>query len=54
MMYKSEPTNITGDTIIGIDTIPAVKSFKPIVRQKAVLKKRDLSTNHSNGTTFYL
>lgn len=40
MMYKSEHLSVTGDTIIGSDTIPSVKTFKPIVRQKAVLRKR--------------
>jgi len=41
MMYKSQHLNITGDTIIGTDTIPPVKSYKPFVRQKAVLTKVD-------------
>jgi hypothetical protein len=40
MMFKSDHTSITGDTIIGMDTIPPVKSFKPVVRQKAVLKRK--------------
>ena len=41
MMFKSDHTNITGDTIIGTDTIPPVKSYKPVIRQKAVLKRKD-------------
>lgn len=40
-MYKSQHLDITGDTIIGSDTIPPVKNFKPMVRQKAVLNRRD-------------
>ena len=41
MMYKSKHSSITGDTIMETDTIPPVKNFKPVVRQKAVLKKRN-------------
>ena len=41
MMYKSQHVSITGDTIIGTDTIPPVKSYKPIVTQKAILTKKD-------------
>ncbi len=40
MMYKSEKNKLTGDTIIGLDTIPAVSTYRPVVRQKAILSKR--------------
>lgn len=41
IMYKSQYTSITGDTIIESDTIPAVKSYKPFIKQKAVLRRRN-------------
>ena len=40
MMFNSDYTSITGDIIIGVYTIPPVKSFKPVVKQKAVLKRK--------------
>ena len=34
-----KPVSVTGDTIMGIDTIPAVQTFPINVMQRAILKK---------------
>ena len=42
LVSRIEPVSTSGDTIIGQDTIPEVKTYPILVRQKGILTRNSL------------